>query len=146
MPSTIRLHRVLRCPPDRLYRALTDPRALAKWIAPHGFYCEVHSCDSRPGGEYRMSFINMNTGAAHSFGGVYAEMVPGEKLRYTDRFDDPNLPGQMGVTYTLKKVMCGTELSIVQEGIPDAIPPEMCYMGWQESLNQLAALVEPEIP
>lgn len=146
MPSTIRLHRVMKCPPERLYRALTDPRAMVKWSPPHGFVGEMHSMDSRVGGSYRMSFTNFNTGATHAFGGTYVEMVPGERLRYTDSFDDPNLPGAMNITVTLRKVLCGTELSIVQEGIPDVIPSEMCYLGWQESMNQLAAIVEPEIP
>jgi uncharacterized protein YndB with AHSA1/START domain len=146
MPQTITLHRVMKCPPERLYRAFIDPRAKVKWIAPHGFVAEVHSLDARVGGSYRMSFINFNTGAAHSFGGKYVEMVPGERLRYTDTFDDPNLPGQMAVTITFKKVMCGTELNITQEGVPEVIPAEMCYLGWQESLAMLKQLVEAEVP
>ncbi len=146
MPSTITFHRVMRCPPARLYKALTDPRAMVKWSPPHGFVAEMHAMDSRVGGSYRMSFTNLNTGATHAFGGTYLEMIPGEKLRYSDKFDDPNMPGQMTITITLKPVSCGTELSIVQEGIPDMIPPEMCYLGWQESLALLTSLVEPEIP
>lgn len=146
MPQTITLHRVMKCPPERLYRAFIDPRAKVKWISPHGFVAEVHSIDARVGGSYRMSFINFNTGAAHSFGGTYVEMVPGERLRYTDKFDDPNLPGEMSVTITFKQVMCGTELNITQEGVPDVIPAEMCYLGWQESLSMLKQLVEAEIP
>jgi uncharacterized protein YndB with AHSA1/START domain len=146
MPSTIRLHRVFRCPPDRLYRALIDPRAMVKWSAPHGYVAEVHSSDARVGGSYRMSFTNLSTGATHAFGGTYAEMVPGERLRYTDTFEDPSLPGTMGVTITLKKVIGGTDFTLVQEGVPDAIPAEMCYMGWQQSLAMLADLVEAEVP
>lgn len=146
MPQTIRLHRVMKCPPERLYRAFIDPLAMVKWNAPHGFVAQVHSIDARVGGTYRMSFINFNTGAAHSFGGTYVEMVPGERLRYTDSFDDPNLPGQMSMTITFKKVLCGTELSITQEGVPDVIPAEMCYLGWQESLSMLKQLVEAEVP
>lgn len=136
----------MKCPPERLYRAFIDPRAKVKWIAPHGFVAEVHALDARVGGSYRMSFVNFNTGAAHSFGGKYVEMVPGERLRYTDTFDDPNLPGQMAVTITFKKVLCGTELNITQEGVPDVIPAEICYLGWQESLSMLQQLVEAEIP
>jgi uncharacterized protein YndB with AHSA1/START domain len=146
MSNTVRLHRVFKCPPDRLYRAFVDPRAKVKWMPPHGFVGEVHSIDARVGGSYRMSFTNLGTGQTHTFGGTYVELVPGEKLRYTDRFDDKNLPGEMDVTITLTKVLCGTELSIVQAGIPDVIPVEMCYLGWQESLALLANLVEPEIP
>jgi uncharacterized protein YndB with AHSA1/START domain len=145
MPSTIRLHRVLRAPPDRVYRAFLDPDAKVKWLPPHGFTAKVHHVDPRVGGSYRMSFTNFTTGQSHSFGGTYKELVPGERLRYSDRFDDPNLPGEMNVTVTLKKVSVGTELSIVQEGVPDVIPPEACYLGWQQSLNLLAQLVEPEI-
>jgi len=144
--GTCRLHRVLRAPAERVYRAFLDADAKAKWLPPHGFTGKVHSMDARVGGSYKMSFTNFSSGTSHSFGGTYHELVPGEKLRYTDKFDDPNLPGEMNVTVTLKKVMCGTELSIVQEGIPAVIPAESCYLGWQESLNQLAALVEPEIP
>jgi len=144
--GTVRLHRVLRAPADRVYRAFLDADAKAKWLPPHGFTGKVHSIDARVGGSYKMSFTNFSSGSTHSFGGTYTELVPNEKLCYTDKFDDPNLPGEMHVTVTLRKVMCGTELSIVQEGIPAAIPAEMCYLGWQESLNELAALVEPEIP
>lgn len=150
MPSTIRLQRIVKCPPDRLYRAFTDPRALVKWMAPHGFVAEVHSIDVRPGGSYRMSFANFNTGQVHSFGGAYAEVKPGELLRYSDSFDDPNIPGKMHMTIAFRKVAFGpavfTELTITQEGLPDIIPPEMCLLGWQESLSLLTALVEPEIP
>jgi len=144
--STINLHRVLRCPPDRLYRAFLDPRALAKWLPPNGFVCEVHSHEARVGGTYRMSFTNFNTGQSHSFGGKYVELKPGALIRYTDKFDDPNLPGEMNVTIALRKVQGGTDLTIVQANVPDQIPVEMCYMGWQESLSQLALIVEPEIP
>ena len=144
--NTVRLHRVLRAPAERIYRAFIEPDAMAKWLPPHGFVGKVHSMDARVGGGYKMSFTNFGSGGSHSFGGTYVEMVPGEKLRYTDKFDDPNLSGEMSVTVTLRKVLCGTELSVVQEGIPVAIPVEMCYLGWQESLNQLAAIVEPEIP
>lgn len=146
MPNTIRLHRVLRCPPERAYRAFLDPAALCKWIPPYGFTCTVHEIDARVGGSFRMSFTNFGANASHSFGGEYLEMVPGEKLRYTDRFDDPNLSGVMTVTVTFAKVLGGTELHVTQEGVPDVIPPEMCHLGWQESLAQLANLVDPEIP
>lgn len=146
MPGTVRLHHVLRAPPERVYRAFVDPKAMVKWLPPHGFTAEVHSMDARVGGGYRMSFINFSTGSRHSFGGEYLEMVPGERLRYTDRFDDPNLPGAMQVRISFRQVSCGTELEIVQEGIPDVIPLESCYLGWQESLTLLAQLVEPEIP
>ena len=146
MPNTIRLHRVLRAPPERVYRAFLDADAMAKWLPPHGFTGKVHRLEAKVGGEHRMSFTNFTNGASHSFGGRYLELVPNERLRYTDRFDDPNLPGEMQVTVVLKKVSCGTELSVVQEGVPDVIPAEMCYLGWQESLGQLAKLVEPEIP
>jgi len=146
MPGTVRLHRVLSAPPARVYEAFLDADGLAKWLPPYGFTCKVHSFDPRVGGGFRMSFSNFNTGNGHSFGGEYLELVPNEKLRYTDKFDDPNLPGSMEVTVTLKKVMVGTELNVVQSGIPDAIPVEACYLGWQESLKQLAHLVEPEIP
>jgi uncharacterized protein YndB with AHSA1/START domain len=144
--GTVRIHRVLRATPERLYRAFLDPDALAKWIPPYGFTAKVHEMDARAGGGYRMSFTNFGTGKSQSFGGKYVELTPHEKLRYTDRFDDPNLPGEMQVTISLQKVACGTELAIVQEGIPSAIPVEFCYLGWQESLSQLAHLVEPEIP
>jgi uncharacterized protein YndB with AHSA1/START domain len=145
-PGTVRLHRVLKAPADRVYKAFLDPEAMVKWLPPHGFTGKVHSMDARVGGGYRMSFTNFSTGKSHSFGGTYVELVPGERLRYTDRFDDPNLPGEMNVTISLRKVACGTELSIVQEGIPAAIPVEFCYLGWQESLALLAQVVEPEIP
>ncbi|MFO7278429.1 MAG: SRPBCC family protein [Pseudomonadota bacterium] len=146
MPSTIRLHRVLRAPPERVYRAFIDPDAMAKWLPPNGFTGKVHSMDARVGGSYRMSFTNFTTGSTHSFGGEFVELVPHERIRYTDRFDDPGLPGEIQVTVALKKVSCGTELNITQEGVPDVIPAEMCYLGWQESLQQLAQLVEAEIP
>jgi uncharacterized protein YndB with AHSA1/START domain len=144
--STVHLHRVLRAQPGKVYRAFLDREALCKWMAPYGFTAEVHHIDARVGGTYRMSFRNFSTGNAHSFGGEYLELVQDERLRYVDRFDDPNLPGEMQVTVALRQVSCGTELTIVQEGIPEVIPPEMCYLGWQESLAQLANLVEPEIP
>ncbi|HEY0864029.1 MAG TPA: SRPBCC family protein [Lacunisphaera sp.] len=146
MPQTIRLHRVLRTTPEKAYRAFLNPGALAKWIPPYGFTCQVHSLDAKVGGTFRMSFTNFGTGHTHSFGGKYLELVPNEKLCYTDKFDDPNLPGEMTVTVSLRKVVCGTEVSIEQAGIPDAIPAEMCYLGWQESLVQLANVVEPDIP
>lgn len=129
-----------------MYRAFLDPDAMVKWLPPHGFTAKMHESDVRVGGGYRMSFTNFSTGSAHSFGGRYVELSPNERIRYTDRFDDPNLPGEMAVTITLRAVLCGTELTIEQAGIPAAIPPEMCYLGWQESLSQLAHLVEPEIP
>ncbi|SPB15429.1 activator of HSP90 ATPase [Caballeronia novacaledonica] len=144
--GTIRLHRVLRTTPERLYRAFLEPEAIAKWLPPYGITCQVHHLDAREGGTHKMSFRNFGTGHGHSFGGEYLELVPFEKIRYTDRFDDPNLPGEMQVTVSLRQVSCGTELSIVQEGVPEVIPVEMCYLGWQESLVQLARLVEPEIP
>ncbi len=144
--STIRLHRVLRAPPERVYRAFLDADAMAKWLPPNGFTGKVHQLDARVGGSHRMSFMNFTTGVSHSFGGEYLELVPGERLRYSDRFDDPNLPGEMLVTVSLKKVSVGTELSIVQDGVPAVIPPEACYLGWQESLALLAKLVEAEIP
>jgi len=144
--GTVRLHRVFKAPAERVYRAFLDPDAMAKWLPPHGFTGKVHESDPRVGGGYRMSFTNFGTGKTHSFGGTYVELSPGERLRYTDRFDDPNLPGEMNVTVTFKPVLCGTEVSIVQEGIPAAIPAEFCYLGWQESLNMLAQLVDPEIP
>ncbi|MCW5624264.1 MAG: SRPBCC family protein [Burkholderiales bacterium] len=147
MPGgTVRLHRVLRAPPERVYKAFLVADALAKWLPPHGFTCTVHHMDAKVGGTFRMSFTNFTTGNAHSFGGEYLELVPDQRLRYTDRFDDPKLPGEMQVTVLLTKVSCGTEINITQEGVPDVIPLEMCYLGWQESLEQLAALVEPEIP
>lgn len=147
MPTGIvRLHRVLRTKPERLYRAFLDADAMAKWLPPHGFTCKVHQMDAKVGGTYRMSFANFTTGNGHSFGGDYRELVPSEKIRYTSKFDDPDLPGEMQTTITFKQVSCGTELGIVQEGIPATIPVEMCYLGWQESLEQLAQLVEPEIP
>jgi uncharacterized protein YndB with AHSA1/START domain len=145
MPSTVRLHRVLAAKPDKVYRAFIEADAKAKWLPPNGFACTVHHLDAKVGGTYRMSFRNFTTGKSHSFGGKYLELVPGERLRYSDRFEDPNLPGEMQVTVALKQVSVGTELTIVQEGIPDAIPVEACYLGWQESLRNLASLVEPEI-
>jgi uncharacterized protein YndB with AHSA1/START domain len=142
----VRLHRVLRAPAAKVYRAFLEPGAMAKWIPPYGFTCTVHHMDARVGGTFRMSFHNFSTGTGHSFGGEYLELVPGELIRYTDKFDDPNLPGEMQVTVALKHVLCGTDLSIVQDGIPEVIPLEMCHLGWQESLAQLATLVEPDIP
>lgn len=144
--GTVKLHRVLRAPAGRVYRAFLDAGAMAKWLPPYGFTCQVHHMDARVGGDFRMSFTNFTTGNGHSFGGEYLELVPDERIRYTDKFDDPNLPGEMRVTVTLTKVLCGTEISIEQAGIPAMIPVEMCYLGWQESLAQLATLVEPEIP
>lgn len=144
--GTVRLHRVLRAPPERVYKAFLDPNALEKWLPPHGFTGNVHALEPRVGGECRMSFTNFGSGKSHSFRTKYLELVPGARLRYTDRFDDPNLPGEMHVTVTLKKVSCGTEIEIVQEGIPEAIPTELCYLGWQDSLSLLAHLVEPDIP
>lgn len=144
--NTVQLHRVLRATPDRVYRAFIDPDAMCKWIPPHGFTGKVHSMNAKVGGSYRMSFTNFSTGKSHSFGGTYVELTPGERIRYTDKFEDPNLPGEMQVTVTLKKVLCGTELHIEQAGIPAAIPVEFCYAGWQESLSLLALLVDPEIP
>lgn len=146
MPSTIKLHRVLRATPDRVYRAFLDPDAKVKWLPPNGFTARVHYSDVRVGGGYKMSFTNFTTGKSHSFGGQYTELAPNERIRYTDKFDDPGLPGEMQVTVSFRKVFCGTELHITQEGIPDAIPAEACYMGWQESLILLAQLVDPEIP
>ena len=145
MPNTVRFHRVMTTKPDKVYRAFIEPDAVAKWLPPNGFTCTVQHLDPKVGGTFRMSFRNFTTGQSHSFGGEYLELTPNERLRYTDRFDDPNLPGQMIVTVTLKKVAVGTEINIVQEGIPDAIPVEACYLGWQESLRNLAKLVEPEI-
>ena len=144
--NTVRLHRVLRAPPERIYRAFLDPDAMAKWLPPNGFTGKVHQLDATVGGTYKMSFTNFNTGHSHSFGGTYLELVPNERIRHTDTFDDPNLPGEMQTTVSLKQVSCGTELNIVQAGVPEAIPPEACYLGWQESLTLLAQLVEAEIP
>jgi uncharacterized protein YndB with AHSA1/START domain len=144
--NTVRLHRVLRAPAERVYRAFLDPDAMVKWMAPHGFTGKIHSIDVRVGGGYRMSFTNFGTGKSHSFGGTYVELTPNERIRYTDRFDDPNLLGEMQITVTLHKVACGTALEIVQAGVPAVIPLEFCYLGWQESLSLLASLVEPEIP
>ncbi len=147
MPTgTVRLHRVLRATPERVYRAFLDADAMAKWLPPHGFTGKVHHLDARVGGTYRMSFTNFSSGNSHSFGGEYLELVPNERIRHTDVFDDPNLPGTMQVTASIRQVVCGTELNIVQEGIPEMIPPEACYLGWQESLTLLAQLVEAEIP
>lgn len=144
--NTVRLHRVLRAPAERIYRAFLDPHAMAKWLPPDGFTGKVHEMDARVGGSYRMSFTHFGSGHAHAFGGRYLELVPGERLRYTATFDDPNLPGEMQTTVSLAKVSCGTDFTVVQEGIPAAIPAEACYLGWQESLTLLARLVEPEIP
>lgn len=144
--GTVRLHRVLRTDPERVYRAFLDPQAMAKWLPPYGFTCSVHHMDAKVGGTFRMSFTNFGTGQGHAFGGEYRELVANERIRYSDRFDDPNLPGEMETTVVLRRVSCGTDVSIVQEGIPQAIPVEMCYLGWQESLAQLAQLVEPQIP
>lgn len=146
MPGIVRFHRVLRAKPERIYRAFLDPDAMAKWLPPHGFTGRVHDMDARVGGSYRMTFTNFSTGRSHAFGGTFRELVTNERLSYTDRFDDPNLPGQMLTTVDLKAVSVGTEVTIVQEGIPDVIPVEACYLGWQESLALLALLVEPEIP
>ncbi len=145
MPGTVRLHRVLATKPEKIYRAFVEADALAKWLPPNGFACTVHHLEAKVGGRFQMSFRNFTTGGAHSFGGEYLELVPGERLRYTDKFDDPNLPGEMQVTVTLKQVSVGTDVNIVQEGIPDAIPVEACYLGWQESLRNLAKLVQPDI-
>ena len=145
MPGTVRLHRVLATAPEKVYRAFLEPDAMAKWLPPNGFACTVHHFEPRVGGSFRMSFRNFTTGHSHSFGGEYHELVPNERLHYTDRFDDPNLPGELHVRVTLKKVSVGTELDVVQEGIPDVIPVEACYLGWQQSLENLAKLVEPEI-
>lgn len=147
MPTgTVRLHRVLRAPPERVYRAFLDADAMVKWLPPNGFTGKVHQLEAKVGGTYKMSFTNLTTGASHSFGGEYLELLPHERIRHTDRFDDPNLPGTLQVTVTFKKVFCGTELSILQEGIPEVIPEEACYLGWQESLTLLAKLVEAEVP
>lgn len=146
MPNTVKFHRVFTAPPARIYKAFTDPSAMCKWLPPHGFTGTVHQMDAKVGGQWRMSFSNFGAGGSHSFGGTYLELVPGERLRYTSTFDDPNLPGEMTTTVTLKKVMVGTEMHLIQEGIPDVIPAEACYLGWQESLTLLKQLVEPDIP
>jgi uncharacterized protein YndB with AHSA1/START domain len=147
MPTnTVKLHRVLRSKPERVYRAFIDPNALVKWLAPHGFTAKVHQMEPRVGGSYKMSFTNFTTGTSHSFGGKYLELVPNERLRYTDKFDDPNLPGEMQTTITIRAVPVGVELNVTQEGLPDVIPLEACYLGWQDSLALLTQLVEPEIP
>ena len=144
--GTVRLHRVLRTTPEKVYRAFTTADAMARWLPPNGFLCKVHHMDPKVGGTFKMSFTNFSTGNGHSFGGTYLDLVPGSLIRYTDKFDDPNLAGEMVTTVNLKKVSCGTEINVVQEGIPSMIPTEMCYLGWQESLEYLARLVEPEIP
>ena len=144
--NTVRLHRVLRATPERIYRAFLDADALAKWLPPHGFTCKVHQFEAKVGGTFRMSFTNFSTGNGHSFGGEYRELVPNQRIRYSDKFDDPNLPGEMETTVSLTAVACGTDVQIVQDGVPAVIPVEMCYLGWQESLAQLATLVEPVIP
>ncbi len=144
--GTVKLHRVLRCAPDRIYKAFLDADAMAKWLPPYGFTCKVHEMDAQIGGGFRMTFTNFTTGNGHSFAGKYLSLIPSEKISYTDKFDDPNLVGEMVTTISLSKVLCGTEVNIIQEGIPEVIPPEMCYLGWQESLTQLANLVEPNIP
>jgi uncharacterized protein YndB with AHSA1/START domain len=146
MPNTVRFHRVFRAPPERVYRAFLDADAMAKWLPPYGFTCKVHHMEARVGGTFKMSFTNFTNGQGHSFGGSYRELVPSEKIRYTDVFDDPNLPGEMQTTIVLRPVSCGTDIEIVQEGLPEMIPVEMCHLGWQESLAQLKRLVEPEIP
>ena len=144
--GTVRLHRVLKTSPEKIYRAFLEPDALAKWLPPHGFTCKVHHFDPKVGGSYKMSFTNFSTKSGHSFGGEFLELVPNERIRHTDKFDDPNLPGEMQTTISLRQTPFGTELNVVQEGIPEAIPTEACYLGWQESLTLLAQLVEPEIP
>ena len=147
MPTnTVRLHRVLRAKPAKVYRAFIDAEAMARWLPPNGYTCKVDRLDAKVGGTNKMSFRNFGSGKGHSFGGTYLELVPNERLRYTDKFDDPNLPGEMQTTVSLREVSCGTELNVVQEGLPEVIPPELCYLGWQESLDHLARLVEPEIP
>lgn len=146
MSNTVRLHRVLRASPEKIYRAFLDADALAKWLPPNGFTCKVHSLDARAGGGYRMSFTNFGSGKSHSFGGTYLELKPHERIRYSNKFDDPKMTGEMQTTITLKQVLCGTDLNVVQEGIPESIPSEACYLGWQESLALLAKLVEAEIP
>ena len=143
--NTVRLHRVLKAPADRIYRAFLEPQAMCKWLPPYGFIAEMHHSDVRVGGTYRMSFKNFRTGQVHAFGGTYLELTPNQRIRYTDRFEDPSMPGEMQATITLREVICGTELTIVQENLPAQIPVEMCYLGWQESLAQLALLVEPEV-
>ncbi|HWK95789.1 MAG TPA: SRPBCC family protein [Pseudolabrys sp.] len=145
MPSTIKLHRVIAAKPEKVYRAFLEPDAVASWLPPYGYLCTVHELDAKVGGKHKMSFRNFTTGGSHGFGGTYVELVPGRKLVYTDRFDDPNLPGELRVTVTLKAVSVGTEVNIVQEGVPDVIPAEACYLGWQDSLSKLTALVAPEI-
>ena len=145
MPSIVKLHRVLATRPEKVYRAFVEPDAMASWLPPFGFTCTVHELEAKEGGKHRMSFRNFTTGSSHSFGGTFLKLVPGETIVYTDQFDDPNLPGEMKVTVTLKPVSCGTELTVVQEGIPDLIPVDACYLGWQESLRKLAKLLEPEI-
>jgi uncharacterized protein YndB with AHSA1/START domain len=144
--NTLRLHRVLRAPPERIYRAFLDADAIAKWLPPNGFTCKVHQLDARVGGSYRMTFTNFSTGNGHSFGGTYRELVPGERIKYNDRFEDPNLPGEMTTIITFRAVSCGTDMQVVQEGLPEVIPVEQCYVGWQESLVLLGKLVEAEIP
>jgi uncharacterized protein YndB with AHSA1/START domain len=144
--STISLHRVFKAAPEKIYRAFLDPDAQAKWLPPNGFTCKVHHMDAKVGGTYKMSFTNFSSGKSQSFGGKYLELKPNESIRYSDQFDDPNMPGEMITTVTIKKVSCGSDVTIVQEGVPDAIPAEMCYLGWQDSLDQLTKLVEPEIP
>lgn len=144
--NTVRLHRVLRATPEKVYRAFLDPDAMVKWLPPHGFTAKIHHAEAKVGGSYRMSFTNFTTGHSHAFGGTYLELSPNERIRYTDQFEDPNLPGEMTTTVTLRKVSCGVELNITQEGLPEVIPLEECYLGWQQSLEQLARLVEPEIP
>ncbi len=146
MPGTVRLHRVIRAKPEKVFRAFTNAEALARWLPPNGFTCKVDKLDARVGGTFRMAFTNFSTGNGHSFGGTYLELVPGERIRYTDKFDDAKLPGEMVTTVTFKSTMVGTEMNVVQEGIPDAIPVEFCYLGWQESIDHLTRLVEPEIP
>ncbi|MCF8240555.1 MAG: SRPBCC family protein [Melioribacteraceae bacterium] len=143
--STIKLHRVFKASPEKMYKALLDADAQAKWLPPNGFTCKVHHMDAKVGGTYKMSFTNFSTGKSNSFGGKYLELVPNELVRYSDKFDDPNLPGEMITTVTIKQVSCGSDVSIVQEGVPDVIPPEMCYLGWQESLDQLTKLIETDI-
>lgn len=146
MPGTVRFHRILKAPPEKVYRAFLDPEAVPKWLPPFGFTCKVHQMDVKVGGNYRMHFTNFSTKNSHAFGGTYLELIPGEKIRYSDKFEDPKMPGEMMTVITLKKVFCGTEIHIVQEGIPDMIPTEACYLGWQESLLLLGKLVEVEIP
>jgi uncharacterized protein YndB with AHSA1/START domain len=146
MPNSVSFHRVLKASPEKIYRAFTEAGAMASWLPPYGFVCTVHEMNPKVGGTYKMSFQNFTTGSSHSFGGKYMELKPGESLKYTDKFDDPNLPGEMITSVSLRKVMVGTEIKITQEGIPEMIPAEMCYLGWQESLEKLAKLVEPEIP